>query len=188
MTKKSLIKSESLYRGLYNYMTSGSAIYEVMNNGSKGSDYIVKNFNRKSLEIEGKTLEEVLGKSLSDLRPNIDDYGLIPVMRKVWKTGEPAYFPVKMYQDDQFSGYYETYIFRIPTGEVVTIYNDVTKQKNTEQRLVESRSQLKALVDTIPDLIWLKNPDGVYFSCNPTFERFLAQKRRRLSATQIMIS
>lgn len=157
-------------------MTSGSAIYEVMNNGSKGSDYIVKNFNRKSLEIEGKTLEEVLGKSLSDLRPNIDDYGLIPVMRKVWKTGEPAYFPVKMYQDDQFSGYYETYIFRIPTGEVVTIYNDVTKQKNTEQRLVESRSQLKALVDTIPDLIWLKNPDGVYFSCNPTFERFFGAK------------
>ncbi len=73
-------------------MTSGSAIYEVMNNGSKGSDYIVKNFNRKSLEIEGKTLEEVLGKSLSDLRPNIDDYGLIPVMRKVWKTGSLPIF------------------------------------------------------------------------------------------------
>ena len=181
MTTESLTKSESLYRGLFDYMTSGSAIYEVMNDGSKGSDYIVKNFNRKSLEIEGKTLEEVLGKSLSDLRPNIDEYGLIPVMRKVWKTGEPACFPVKMYQDDQFSAYYENFIFRIPTGEVVTIYDDVTDQKNTEQRLAESRSQIKVLIDTIPDLIWLKDPDGVYLGCNPTFERFFGAKEKTIA-------
>jgi PAS domain S-box-containing protein len=176
MTEESQTKSESLYKGLYDHMTSGSAIYEVINDGSKGSDYIIKNFNRKSLEIEGKTLEGVLGKSLLDLRPNIDDYGLIPVMRKVWKTGKPACFPVKMYKDHKFSSYYENYIFRIPTGEVVTIYNDVTDQKNTEQRLIESRSQLKVLVDTIPDLIWLKDPDGIYLGCNPTFEGFFGAK------------
>ncbi len=59
---------------------------------------------------------------------------------------------------------------------MVTIYNDVTDQKNTEQRLIESRSQLKVLVDTIPDLIWLKDPDGIYLGCNPTFERFFGAK------------
>jgi PAS domain S-box-containing protein len=90
------------FRVLYDNMTSGSAIYEVINDGSKGSDYIVKNFNKKSLEIEGKTLDQVVGKSLYDLRPTIDDYGLIPVMKKVWETGEPDYFPIKIYQDENF--------------------------------------------------------------------------------------
>ena len=33
------------------------------------------------------------------------------------------------------------------------------------------RSQLQALVATIPDLVWLKNSDGVYLSCNKAFER-----------------
>ncbi|MCF8087919.1 MAG: PAS domain S-box protein [Desulfotignum sp.] len=133
------------------------------------------------MEIEGKTLEEVLGKSLLDLRPNIDEYGLIPVMRNVWKTGAPAYFPVKIYTDEKFSRYYENHIFRIPTGEVVTIYNDLTDQKKTERRLIESRALLRALVDTIPDLIWLKDPDGVYLGCNPTFERFFGAKEKTIA-------
>jgi hypothetical protein len=38
-------------------MTSGSAVYEVTNDGSKGTDYIIREFNRKSLEMEGKNLE-----------------------------------------------------------------------------------------------------------------------------------
>jgi PAS domain S-box-containing protein len=32
------------------------------------------------------------------------------------------------------------------------------------------------LIETIPDLVWLKDPDGVYISCNPKFERFFGAK------------
>jgi len=35
---------------------------------------------------------------------------------------------------------------------------------------------LRTLVQTIPDLIWLKDPDGVYLSCNPMFERFFGAR------------
>ncbi|MDO9227434.1 MAG: PAS domain-containing protein [Pseudomonadota bacterium] len=31
---------------------------------------------------------------------------------------------------------------------------------------------LRTLVSTIPDLIWLKDTEGVYLACNPMFERF----------------
>jgi len=85
-TNIKLLESEALFRGLFDNMTSGCAIYKVLNDGSKGSDYIIRNFNKMSLKIENKTLSEVVGKSLYDLRPNIDEYGLIPAMRKVWKT------------------------------------------------------------------------------------------------------
>ncbi len=33
------------------------------------------------------------------------------------------------------------------------------------------RALLKNVIRTIPDLIWLKDPDGVYLTCNPRFER-----------------
>lgn len=36
-----------------------------------------------------------------------------------------------------------------------------------------SESRLRALMHTIPDLIWMKNLDGVYLFCNPQFERFV---------------
>ena len=42
----------------------------------------------------------------------------------------------------------------------------------SEKRLEYERSLLKTLVQTIPDLIWLKDQEGVYLSCNPAFERF----------------
>ncbi len=32
--------------------------------------------------------------------------------------------------------------------------------------------QLRATLDAIPDLVWLKDADGHYLSCNPVFERF----------------
>ena len=34
------------------------------------------------------------------------------------------------------------------------------------------RARLKTLVTTIPDLIWLKDAEGIYLACNPEFERF----------------
>ncbi len=91
--EEALRESEGLLRGLFDNMPSGAAIYEVRGDGSRGSDYIVKDFNAASLRIEGKTREEVVGKSLFDLRPAIDEYGLIPALQRVWQTGEPALLP-----------------------------------------------------------------------------------------------
>ncbi|HRH74461.1 MAG TPA: PAS domain S-box protein, partial [Zoogloea sp.] len=35
----------------------------------------------------------------------------------------------------------------------------------------QERNFLKTLVRALPDLVWLKDPDGVYLACNPRFER-----------------
>lgn len=43
-------------------------------------------------------------------------------------------------------------------------------------RLRRSEARLRTLVDTIPDLIWLKDESGHYLACNPTFERFFGAK------------
>jgi len=39
-----------------------------------------------------------------------------------------------------------------------------------------SADYLRSLLRTIPDLIWLKDPDGIYLSCNSSFERFFGAK------------
>ncbi len=157
-----LLESEALFRGLFDNMPSGCSIYKVINDGSKGSDYIIRNFNKMSLKIENKTLSEVVGKSLSDLRPNIDEYGLISAMRKVWETGTPGYFPVKIYIDENFSNYYENFIFRISSGDVVTIYNDVTEQKIAEEELRKSEEKFRILATNTPDHVIYNDRDLRY--------------------------
>ncbi len=44
--------------------------------------------------------------------------------------------------------------------------------RRVAQALVLERAHLRSLVSTIPDLIWLKDADGVFLACNPAFERF----------------
>lgn len=49
----------------------------------------------------------------------------------------------------------------------------------TKQAFIRE-STLRALVDTIPDLVWLKDPDGIYLECNAAFGRFFAKSREQV--------
>ncbi len=49
---------------------------------------------------------------------------------------------------------------------------DIADHKATEQQLAEKEARFRTVLATIPDMIWLKNPQGVYLSCNKMFERF----------------
>ncbi|MCG6868095.1 MAG: PAS domain-containing protein [Gammaproteobacteria bacterium] len=49
-------------------------------------------------------------------------------------------------------------------------------RRRTEQALRDSEAHLRTLIDSLPDLVWLKNPDGVYQFCNTRFERFFGAK------------
>ncbi|MBK9019907.1 MAG: PAS domain S-box protein [Sulfuritalea sp.] len=41
----------------------------------------------------------------------------------------------------------------------------------------DQNAELTTLIETIPDLVWLKNPKGVYLECNPAIERFYGMSR-----------
>jgi len=52
----------------------------------------------------------------------------------------------------------------------------IEDQKQAEMALRNNEANLRTLVQTIPDLIWVKNADGVYLSCNTMFCRFFGAK------------
>ncbi len=56
--------------------------------------------------------------------------------------------------------------------------HDITNQKQAEFDLQRSEAQLHVLIHAIPDLIWLKDNNGVYLSCNPMFESFFGAKEK----------
>ena len=49
---------------------------------------------------------------------------------------------------------------------------NITTRRQSDIALRKSESHLRTLIKTIPDLIWLKDTNGVFLSCNPMFERF----------------
>ena len=57
---------------------------------------------------------------------------------------------------------------------------DITERKRMEAALHTSEARLRTLVNTLPDLVWLKDPDGVYLLCNSRFECFFGASEKEI--------
>jgi len=50
-------------------------------------------------------------------------------------------------------------------------FRDITQSQASQKTIRDERARLRTLLETIPEPIWLKDPDGVYLACNPAFEK-----------------
>src|SRR5664280_1354609 len=57
---------------------------------------------------------------------------------------------------------------------------DITERKKKENALIDSELHRRTLLQTIPDLIWSKDMDGKYLSCNTMFERFFGVREAEI--------
>ena len=59
----------------------------------------------------------------------------------------------------------------LPDGGSVRTYTDVTDYVQAQEALARQQAMLSALVNNIPDRIWLKDAHGVYLLSNPAHQR-----------------
>ncbi len=126
-----LLSSNKRFEKLFDNMSSGVAIYESIENGS---DFIFQDFNKAAERIEKTSRSDIIGKKVTDVFPGIKNYGLFDVFKRVFQTGNPEHFSNKIYKDQRIEGWRRNYIFKIPTGEIIAVYDDVTEQKKIEQQ------------------------------------------------------
>ena len=119
-------KEEHSFKVLFENMKSGVAIYEAAGNGS---NFIFKDINKAGERLSRAKREDVIGKKVTEAFSGIKEFGLFEVFQKVWKTGEAQYHPVSLYKDGRLSSWYENFVFKLPTGEIVAIYEDVTERR-----------------------------------------------------------
>ncbi len=65
---------------------------------------------------------------------------------------------------------------RDETGKVLqtrSTWIDITEKKAAEKKIQHIQRLNRLIIDTIPDLVWLKDANGVYLTCNPPFEELL---------------
>jgi len=129
--EKSLFKSEEKYRNLFEHMPSGVAVFEVVGNGE---DFIFRDFNGTGEKIDDVKREDLMGKSVREAFPGIKDFGLLDVLQRVFRTGVSEYFPDARYHDDRTPEVWrENWVYKLPTNEIVAIYNDVSERKKSQE-------------------------------------------------------
>ena len=144
--EEALEKSEARYRELFNNMSSGVAVFEAINGGE---DFVFIDFNRAAEQIEHIRKEKVLGRSFVEVVPSAKKYGLLDTFRRVLKTGRPEYHPVAIYYDGLLKLWKENYVYRLPSGEIVDVYDDITERKSGESRLLDYQEKLQSLASEL---------------------------------------
>jgi PAS domain S-box-containing protein len=59
---------------------------------------------------------------------------------------------------------------------IVGTHADISDRREATQKLYQSEVLKKNILENIPDLMWLKDINGIYLACNPMMERFLGVK------------
>jgi diguanylate cyclase (GGDEF)-like protein len=124
--------SENRFRELFDNMKSGVAVYEAVDGGN---DFVFRDFNRAAENTEQLSKSDVVGRSVLQVFPAVKEFGLFEVFQSVWKDGIPRHHPVSQYKDGRIEGWRENYLYKLPSGEVVAIYDDVTESKKREEEI-----------------------------------------------------
>ncbi|OGB33934.1 MAG: hypothetical protein A3F78_14010 [Burkholderiales bacterium RIFCSPLOWO2_12_FULL_61_40] len=92
-------------------------------------------------------------------------------VQSLYNSQDEAHDTLRFKDGRVFTRYTRALLVREQPGRI-WCFKDITQRKQTEDQLVESRALLKTLTHAIPDLVWLKDPEGVYLACNQRFEQF----------------
>ncbi|MHA2036188.1 MAG: ATP-binding protein [Promethearchaeota archaeon] len=135
MVVSELYESERVFKELIENISSGVAIYET---ADQGQSFIIREMNKAGIRICETTRKEIIGKNLSQMFPNVEDFGFVGALRRVWKTGKPEHSPTAYYQDNRVNGWTEMYIYKLSSGKVVTIFD-------RQSEIIEAKERSEAL-------------------------------------------
>ena len=173
--EQALRESEEQFRAMFNHMHSGVAIYEAVDTGA---DFVFRDFNAAAERISSISREQVIGKRLLELFPNMDKFGLFAMLQRVHRTGQPEHLPAAYYKDSYREGWRDNFIFKLPSGAVVAIYDDVTKRKEAEKALLESEAEAKRLAQENTAIAEIGRIISSTLNIEDVYDRFAEEVRK----------
>jgi PAS domain S-box-containing protein len=123
------------------------AVYEAIRDGE---DFTFTDINPAGLDLAGLERDQVIGRPVAEVFPGVREMGLLEVLRRVWRTGTPAHVPATHYADARLSHWYENHVYKLPSGEIVAIYDDVTRRMEAQAALRASEERFRSLFEQAP--------------------------------------
>jgi len=154
-------ESEIRFKELFDRMKCGVAVYKAIDNGE---DFIFKDLNKAAEDIEQIKKDDVIGERLTKIFPDVSEFGLLEVLQKVWRTGKAQNYPAAFYKDDRIQGWRENHVYKLPRGEIVAVYDDVTEHMVMEKELRTSEEMFRNMSESVLDgLIMIDNEGSISF-------------------------
>ncbi|MBZ4044516.1 PAS domain S-box protein [Flavobacterium hibisci] len=159
LSRKKLEDSESRLRSMIDQTPCPTLVL-------KGDDLVIEQINQHMLEMIGRG-EEIIGKPLIDVLPELQGQYVWTQVRNVYNKGIPFYQSevlVPHNRTGEIKDYYYNLAYRplieqgLITGMIQTAI-DVTEQVRARKKLEESENRFRALVNASSDVVYRMNAD-----------------------------
>jgi diguanylate cyclase (GGDEF)-like protein/PAS domain S-box-containing protein len=130
------------------------------------------------------TVEQMIGRRMPEfITPGLMER-MLPFMQRAL-NGETVVFENRIDRLDGEVRFRHTTLVPERTAQgavaaIVLFAYDLTELKRTQQALSQQRMLLTSLIQAMPDVVFLKDAQGVYLACNPVFERFIGRPAQEI--------
>ncbi len=147
-----LRQNEIRFRSLFENMSNNVAILEAIDNGEK---FIFKNFNSAAEKLEGVKRQDIIGKEVEQIFPSVEKFKLTEVFKRVWNTGISEHQPIIVTDDSgNLLSWTENFVYKLPSNELVVIYDDITERKIAEIDLIKTKERYRIATEETKVAVW----------------------------------
>ncbi|MEZ4834757.1 MAG: PAS domain S-box protein [Caldilineaceae bacterium] len=176
-----LQRSEERYRSLFNSMSEGVSLQEmVFDADGTPIDLVFLDVNPAFEHVTSLRRDDVVGRSMLGLIPHHDS-DILATYTHVAKTGEAInrlqYLP-------EMARYLDVSIFADQSGRYVTTFHDVTGRVLAEAKLVRSEAMFRSMAETTLAATFMAQ-DAQLIYANPAAESLFGHSREALLSMSV---
>lgn len=178
------------YENLFNSIRSGVTVYESHN----GITFNIVDMNSAGEQLDWVSKKDIIGKDVEKVFPGIEKLGLLDALKRVWKTGNSERLPCSFYEDKVRKGWRDNFVYKLPSGEVVAVYDDVTSKReraenisNAVEKLRDSETRLTSMFENsaVGIVASATPPDFSITVANKAFCDFLGYTKEEMVGKKI---
>src|SRR5450830_1191682 len=169
-TDDALRESEHRYRMLFEDMTTGVALHEmVYDEQGNPVEYRFLDANQAFEQLTGLSVGSILGRTVLEVLPGMEQRR-IETYAEVVRTGTPALFEE---YSSALGKWFETRAFRTARNQFATIFTDITDRKQMETNLQEARKMAERYLNVAAEVILGLDAQGIITLLNDSGHRLL---------------
>ena len=123
-------------------------------------NFVFVDFNSMAEKTDKIKKEELIGRRVQEVFPNVGEYGFLEVLHRVYKNGGHEDVDLGFYEDSRTSGWRKNRVSKLENGDIIAIYSDVSVQKETENKL----ELLGRIIDKSTNEVYIFDKESMKFT------------------------